>query len=295
MGKKKKTSKKNAPKKKVSIEEVAKGLIQKWNKEGRANVPALDRAVEALEQLQTMGLFTLKPEINLAIAAGIKAIKLFQQRDRRPFRNGFLSGDLINRIFNALDCPDQEDHAEDDVRSVASGANPDQFTIRYFVDSSVPETIGQEDTDDLIADAFAMWTEVTRFLIVDGVESKSEANVVITSGPIDGVGNVIGRAPVAGPGNFKNLKIVMDKKENWTAHLFQLAVCHEIGHVLGLGHSSHSNQLMSPIVTESLTSLGNEDVGRIQSIYGASTARDPRPPVHPRWSFSSRRRNRRNR
>ncbi len=276
----------------VSLEQVALGLIEKWNTENRQDPPDIERVTSTLKLLQTMGLFTLNPEIGLAITAATAAIKLFQQRDRRPFRDGFLSGNLIKRIFSAPDCPDREDHDESGVRPVADGANADQYTIRYFVHPSVPETIGREDTDDLIADAFAMWTQVTKFLIVDGVDSEADANVIVKCELIDGVGNVVGRAPVAGPGNFNNLTIVMDKKEDWNAQLFLLSVCHEIGHVLGLGHSSHSDQVMSPIVPEYLTSLGSEDVGRVQTIFGASTAEDSRPPVHDRWRFSSRRRNR---
>lgn len=143
--------------------------------------------------------------------------------------------------------------------------------IRYIVDPSVDQLIGGVPAANLVAEAYQEWTAVTEYLIVQ--EVNSNPNVTIVMEHIDGDYGILGKAPLAGPGNFNDLTITMDSGEQWTPELFKVAVCHEIGHILGLGHATVSNQLMSPIIESSITGLKTNDIERIQAIYTKAGSR----------------------
>ena len=70
----------------------------------------------------------------------------------------------------------------------------------------------------------------------------------------------------AGTGNFSYA--------GTTATLEQVAL-HEIGHALGLAHSTDPNAIMYPSVGASNETLDNSDIAGIQALYGAPT---PNPP-----------------
>ena len=58
----------------------------------------------------------------------------------------------------------------------------------------------------------------------------------------------------------------------------QLVALHEIGHVLGLGHSNSTTSVMYPKVlwdTPHVDSLGEEDVRAVQALHGEPHQREP--------------------
>jgi hypothetical protein len=56
-------------------------------------------------------------------------------------------------------------------------------------------------------------------------------------------------------------------------------MCHEMGHVLGLGHSGTGN-LMAPILDPGITAPQPQDIAAIQALYGPPQA-VPAPPLVP--------------
>lgn len=275
--------------------QLATALLKNWKDKGEkeSELPNAGVLQTALEHLQKIGTF--KFDAGLDEAGAIKlatdAIKSFQRLDRRPFINGILKSDLAIRLLSAPLCPDRKDHDTSNVKAL-SGGTPDVglYSICYQIDSSVDQAIKNRNTADLIADAWIAWSRLCKFLIVDEFRPggsqriagdgsspvSRKPNVTIKMDRIDGDGGILGRAPCAGPGNFKDLVVILDKFESWHPDLFQAAACHEFGHILGLDHSSSSDQLMSPIIRHGVVLPLDEDIQRIQALYQPSGIRPPR-------------------
>ena len=82
-----------------------------------------------------------------------------------------------------------------------------------------------------------------------------------------------------------------DDNEIWTLGTAKVGVnltqaaAHEIGHALGLDHSSDSTALMAPVYRGYKAEFGlqPDDIEKIQALYGKSTS-DPYPvPAEKEW------------
>ncbi|XP_007944197.1 stromelysin-1 [Orycteropus afer afer] len=140
--------------------------------------------------------------------------------------------------------------------------------------------------DSTIKKALKVWEEVTPLTFSRIYEG--EADIMISFAvrehgdfsPFDGPGRVLAHAYAPGPGI--NGDAHFDDDERWTedktgTNLF-LVAAHELGHSLGLFHSTNAEALMYPLYNP-LTDLARfrlsqDDVNGIQSLYGP-------PPVSP--------------
>ncbi|XP_045433728.1 macrophage metalloelastase [Pipistrellus kuhlii] len=138
----------------------------------------------------------------------------------------------------------------------------------------------REDVDNAIEKAFQVWSDVTplKFVMINA----DEADIMISFtaadyGGIyrfDGKDGLIAHAFKPGPGVGGDL--YFDEAERWTMNheginLFLVAV-HELGHSLGLDHSSDPNAVMFPIYTyvdPNTFHLSADDIHAIQSLYGS--------------------------
>ncbi|XP_006887408.1 PREDICTED: stromelysin-1 [Elephantulus edwardii] len=162
--------------------------------------------------------------------------------------------------------------------------------VNYTLDLS------RDAIDSAIERALKVWEEVTPLTF--SRIYRGEADIMITFAirehgdfiPFDGPGQVLAHAYAPGPGI--NGDAHFDDDELWSedttgTNLF-LVAAHELGHSLGLYHSTDSKALMYPIYNP-LTDLARfrlsqDDVNGIQSLYGPPTV-SPEEPVMPTQSL----------
>ncbi|XP_009997677.1 PREDICTED: interstitial collagenase-like [Chaetura pelagica] len=151
----------------------------------------------------------------------------------------------------------------------------------------------QADTEEAIKKALSVWSKVTP-LTFRRVEDE-EADIVISfayrdhrdNSPFDGPNGQLAHA--FQPGEGIGGDVHLDEEEAWTKdgrgyNLF-IVVAHELGHSLGLSHSTDPGALMYPAYSYTDPNeflLPQDDIDGIQAIYGKSNAAvQPTGPVTP--------------
>ena len=157
----------------------------------------------------------------------------------------------------------------------------------YHVEEELAKMVIQpgKSSLELIAFSWQLWQQYAD-IVVRIVESKEDANVVIKLDSIDRSGNTLGIAHIGGPAISQQLTLRLDRDEPWDVSLFLGTVTHELGHILGLKHSSTQSQLMNPFLnlTERILEPREEDIKRIKDMWGAATA-PGQAAVRPTDSF----------
>jgi len=145
----------------------------------------------------------------------------------------------------------------------------------------------------VVESAFAAWSAVADINFVMVADDGAAFNVPGTSGNIrlgghafDGAFGVLahGYYPPRN-GNTAAGDIHFDIAENWKLgfggsgfDLFQV-LTHELGHAIGLDHSSVPRSLMNPYYTEQFRGPQADDIAGARYIYGAPKAQVPEPGV----------------
>lgn len=140
---------------------------------------------------------------------------------------------------------------------------------------------------EVVTLAFNEWASVSN-LSFNLVDDKA-GDIVIGGEGIDGGYNILAHAGIDFTvGTFETYisrsLIHFDSSENWSLNngggISVLSVAlHEIGHSLGLGHSTVSNSIMNPTYS-GLTSLQDDDRDGIQYLYGALVSPVPEPSTY---------------
>ncbi|MCO5072327.1 MAG: matrixin family metalloprotease [Rhizobiaceae bacterium] len=130
--------------------------------------------------------------------------------------------------------------------------------------------------------AFDTWSKIADIEFVE-VPDSAQSDIRLGWDTLDGPGNVRGEAAIGqttGPGFFElSAEVCFDIEESWfpesksEADLFYRVAVHEIGHVIGLEHSSDPNSIMYPVVSVGTLSAG--DVSAAQAIYGIAPGAIP--------------------
>jgi|GEM_PF-1828605 hypothetical protein len=131
--------------------------------------------------------------------------------------------------------------------------------------------------------AFAAWSDVANITFTEVNDDNASVNAFTTGGDIriggavfDGPGNLLGHGwfPNSASGGSLESDIHFDIAENWTIgfagpgfDIFTVAA-HEIGHAIGLDHSTVPGSLMNPSYTEAFSGLQADDILGAQFIYG---------------------------
>lgn len=156
-----------------------------------------------------------------------------------------------------------------------SGAKWNKLSLRYYINNSSNHLTASQ-RQSIIQQAFSAWESVSKLSFTQ-VYSESSADLKIkwatgnhgdTEG-FDGTDNVLAHAYSPPPlgGSYAG-QIHFDDDENWTETMLLGVATHEIGHALGLGHSSVSGAIMNQYYTGQ-TALGSDDILGIGALYGS--------------------------
>jgi peptidoglycan hydrolase-like protein with peptidoglycan-binding domain len=159
---------------------------------------------------------------------------------------------------------------------------PFRRDLKYVITATSATSIDRSTLSEVFARAFSKWSAATNLRFA---ETSSESDADITIGfytgshgdgePFDGPLGTLAHAFSPTDGRFH-----LDASEAWVAtgdvssssvDLESVAV-HEIGHLLGLGHSSVPEAIMYPTIRTGTrkVELESDDVQGIQSLYGSN-------------------------
>ncbi|NJM75747.1 MAG: matrilysin family metalloendoprotease [Acaryochloridaceae cyanobacterium RU_4_10] len=167
---------------------------------------------------------------------------------------------------------------------VTTGQQWNKTNLTYRFNSFTVDLI-QEDIQDAFIQAFNIWSQVTplTFTLID--TGTPDILIHFVTGapgeePFDGAGKDLARATwfYTADNIITSSRINFDDSEQWTVtvpppntgtDLVDLAT-HEIGHCLGLEHSSIQTAIMRPTFQNGTSQrfLDQDDINGIQSIYG---------------------------
>ncbi|KAB1272096.1 Macrophage metalloelastase [Camelus dromedarius] len=149
--------------------------------------------------------------------------------------------------------------------------------ITYRINNYTPD-MKPEDVDYAIQKAFQVWSDVTPLKFRRTNAGEADIMIQFALGahgdyyPFDGLGGVLAHAFAPGSGIGGDAHF--DEGENWTknsrgTNLFLVAV-HELGHSLGLDHSTDPKAIMFPTyryTDHNNFHLAADDIRGIQSLY----------------------------
>lgn len=164
----------------------------------------------------------------------------------------------------------------------------DKTDITYYFANGTEQLEGDIERD-LIRRAFALWSDHIPLTFTE-VSSSAAADIVVgwavrdhgDGDPFDGPGDVLAHASFPNPYDNSEVILHFDDEERWvdsdTRNVDLLTVAaHEIGHTLGLAHSSDPNALMYPSYSGPRRSLGQDDIAGVQDLYGVGRPPEPAP------------------
>jgi hypothetical protein len=107
---------------------------------------------------------------------------------------------------------------------------------------------------------------------LEPADSAADAHIVAVAGPIDGPWNILAESELpCGATATSVMHQTFDNAEQLDDATMVACMCHELGHALGLGHSTPGN-LMAPILDPTITKPQPGDIAELQARYGAPAA-----------------------
>ncbi|PIN21284.1 Interstitial collagenase [Handroanthus impetiginosus] len=175
-----------------------------------------------------------------------------------------------------------------------------QLTYAFLPDNQLSDNVRS-----VFSRAFERWSEVTPLNFTETTSfDRADIRIGFFTGdhgdgePFDGVLGTLAHAFSPPAGRFH-----LDGDENWvidgdflnsspaSAVDLESVAVHEIGHLLGLGHSSVEGAIMYPTISSGVrkVELANDDITGIQELYGANpNYNGSEPTLTPRdeWDMS---------
>lgn len=182
--------------------------------------------------------------------------------------------------FEALNGGDAADHREAPAFFKTRATKWNTTTLTYRI-GNCPVNLDCEAAKQAVREAVEAWDDASGLTLNEVTEGGdiliSWFNPGDAGYPFDGKGGTIARAAYPGGGNPLDGDVQLDGAENWAVgttvqrfpaqvHL-KTAVMHEVGHALGLEHSTKPSALMWTTYS-GIRSLTTDDIEGIQSLYG---------------------------
>ncbi|XP_039600452.1 macrophage metalloelastase-like [Polypterus senegalus] len=153
-----------------------------------------------------------------------------------------------------------------------------KYSLTYRILNYTPD-LDRGSVDYAFHNAFLVWSYVTPLRFTQVFSGAADILIMFQTGyhgdyfPFDGPYGTLAHAFY--PGTMNQGHVHFDEDENWSIgeqgiNLFIVAA-HEIGHSLGLRHSSDPNALMYPTYSYKDPNgflLSQDDIRRIQALYG---------------------------
>ncbi|XP_006206757.1 interstitial collagenase [Vicugna pacos] len=172
---------------------------------------------------------------------------------------------------------------------VLTQGNPrwERTNLTYRIENYTPD-MARADVDHAIEKAFQLWSNASPLTFTRVFEGQADIMISFVRGdhrdnsPFDGPGGMLAHAFQPGPGLGGDAHF--DEDEMWTNNfrnynLYRVAA-HELGHSLGLSHSTDIGALMYPsYIFSGDVQLSQDDIDGIQAIYGPS--QNPTQPTGP--------------
>lgn len=157
----------------------------------------------------------------------------------------------------------------------------DKTDLTYYF-HNCPTTINCDDGQQAVREGFQAWADLSPLTFTE-VSSPRQADIELmwtSNAPELGrMGGVLAFAYFPSDGG----DVFFDDSEPWSVFdggefdLF-LVAAHEIGHALGLNHSSDPDALMYPVLTRRTYGLAPDDSAAIQALYGPDEGRRDEAP-----------------
>ena len=125
---------------------------------------------------------------------------------------------------------------------------------------------------EVLRDSLTLWSSVAN---VHFTETVGDGDIRISRTTIDGVGGTLGLAGWDESNGFRTgADITLDSADyssNDTTTRFQRTLAHEIGHALGLAHSSVPDSVMYAYNGDQGVSLHSDDIAAIRALFGPNS------------------------
>ena len=221
----------------------------------------------------------------------ITSLKAYQENGNIPVTGKY--DEATRALMSKPRCA----HADPKISS-STGHQPFIFSGRRYNKTDLTYRIEQFSPDltpakarRAIADGFACWAAVTPLSFKEVASGEDITLRFITGsygdGSFDGPSGTLAFGYYAGP-------IYFDEAEGWSQSFLAQVALHEIGHSLGLAHSTVAASAMNPFYSSIYSGLQPDDIHGIHSIYGwreprwmmIDGAKDPWPTSSAQWTTS---------
>lgn len=235
---------------------------------------AIDTEEKMVAWLRRFGYLTTKtPTAAEIVAAVLKMQEVYGlTTDGDP-------GPITRKAMNMFRCS----HSDTGI----TGVNPNAVTgsskkwlksrITFAVDPSMVLGGDRLACMSIIRNGFSHYAPLTGLTFTE-IDEFDEADIKISAqshaAGMDGVGNILALSGIPSGAQDLPLRSTFDQDEPWNLQnvgpgiIMQAVWMHELGHLVGLSHSSNPDDMMSPYYTPSMLFPQRRDRQRLAALYG---------------------------